>query len=336
MVAEYASQKPQGYSNYIKNVAIVGATGQVGSHILEHLLKNGKHQVTAITREDSPAAIPDGVKVAKVDYSDPRTLVEALRGQEALIITISVTAPRDTQSKLIEAAAAAGVPWVIPNEWGSDPDDKKTGEDIFLGPVRNAARKHIEDLGKSSFIGTCCGFWYEFSLAGSVTRYGFDFPSRKVIFYDDGDTKINTSTWPQCGRAIANLLALKVLPDGEEDKSPTLSRFRNETVYISSFLISQKDMFDSVLRVTGDTADDWAITYQPSVERYKEGIEIFQGGDRAGFGQALYARLFYQDGSGNHAARKALHNDILGLPKEDLDEFTAVAVEMAKAGFLSN
>ncbi|KAK7748834.1 hypothetical protein SLS53_000858 [Cytospora paraplurivora] len=336
MTVEYASQKPQGYSNYLKKVAIVG----IGSHIVEYLLKNGKHEVTAITRKDSPAAIPDGIKVAKVDYSEPSTLVEALRGQEALIITLAVTAPQNTQSKLIEAAATAGVPWVIPNEWGSDPTQEDLANGTFLGPGRTAARKHIQDLGKSKFIGTCCGFWYEFSLAGSEIRYGFAFDFQKpqghrVTFYDDGNTKINTSTWPQVGRAIANLLALKVLPEDDEDRSPTLSRFKNETVYISSFSVSQKDMFESVLRVTGGVADDWKISYQPSIERYREGVEALQKGDMRGFGQALYARVFYQDGSGNYEARRALHNGVLGLPEEDLDEYTAVAVQLAKADFLN-
>lgn len=296
--------------------------------------------MTAITRKDSAAAIPGGIRVAKVDYSEPSTLVEALRGQESLIITLGVTAPQDTQPKLIEAAAAAGVPWVFPNEWGSDPTHEDLANDTFLGPGRAATRKHIRDLGKSSFIGTCCGFWYEFSLAGSEIRYGFAFDFQKpqghrATFYDDGNTKINTSTWPQVGRAVANLLALKVLPEDAEDRSPTLSRFKNETVYISSFLVSQKDMFDSVLRVTGGVADDWTISHQPSVERYREGVEAFQRGDMRGFGQALYARVFYQDGSGNYEARGALHNGVLGLPEEDLDEYTAVAVQLAKADFLN-
>lgn len=206
---------------------------------------------------------------------------------------------------------------------------------VFLGPGYDAAKKQIRDLGKSSFVTTCCGFWYEFSLAGHPIRYGFDFPNKTVTFYDDGNTKINTTTWPQCGRAIANLLALKVLPEDEGDEGPTLSLFRNGAIYISSFLVSQKDMFDSVLRVTGGVAGDWTIRYQPAVERYREGIEAMQKGDMSGFGQAMYARVFYQDGSGNYETRKTLHNDLLGLPKEDLDEFTAVAVEMAKADSLS-
>jgi uncharacterized protein YbjT (DUF2867 family) len=81
----------------------------------KELLATGKHTVTAITRPDSKSQLPEGVKIAKVDYENPQTIVEALKGQDALIITLSVFAHAE-QDKLIEAAADAGVPWVIPNE----------------------------------------------------------------------------------------------------------------------------------------------------------------------------------------------------------------------------
>jgi len=80
------------------------------------LLKTGRHTVTAITRHDSTAALPPGIKTTKVNYDDPATLVAALQGQDALIITMNTQAPPDTQSKLLRAAAEAGVPWVLPNE----------------------------------------------------------------------------------------------------------------------------------------------------------------------------------------------------------------------------
>ena len=59
----------------------------------------------------------------------------------------------------------------------------------------------------ADFVSLACSFWYEFSLAGSQARYGFDFAKREVTFYDEGETKITTSTWPQCGRAVAALLS---------------------------------------------------------------------------------------------------------------------------------
>lgn len=329
MVREYANKQPQGFKNYIEKIAIVGGGGQVGKFIVDELLKIGKHKITVITREDSISKIPSGVEVKRVNYNDPSTLVEALKGQDALIITMGVTAPPDQQTKLIDAAAAAKVPWILPNEFGGDPDELEMQKDSLIGEPKAKYREYIEKLGKSSWIGIVCSFWYEYSLAGSSARYGFDFQNRTVTFYDDGSTRINTSTWPQTGRAVAKLLSLKVLPNDANDKSPCLNDFKNQCVYVSSFNISQKDMFDSVLRVTGTSLNDWKVNYEPAKERYKAGMEEFRNGDRLGFAKLLYSRVFYPDKSGNYEERKGLHNDLLGLPKEDLDEYTKIAVEMA-------
>ncbi|CAF1690831.1 unnamed protein product, partial [Adineta ricciae] len=110
MAQTYADKQPQGFKNYVEKVAVVGAGGQVGKFIVDELLKIGKHKITAITREDSTNKLPSGVEIKKVNYDDPSSLVEALKGQEVLIITMAVTAPPDQQTKLIEAAAAANVP----------------------------------------------------------------------------------------------------------------------------------------------------------------------------------------------------------------------------------
>lgn len=58
--------------------------------------------------------MPAGVTAAAVEYENPSTLVEALRGKEALIITLPSTGldQQATQLKLVEAAAESGVPYV--------------------------------------------------------------------------------------------------------------------------------------------------------------------------------------------------------------------------------
>ncbi len=243
---------------------------------------------------------------------------------------MAATAPPEQQSKLIEAAAAADVPWVLPNEWGTDGENRELGKDTRLGEMKAKYRARIEELGKSSWIGIACSFWYEFSLSNGKETYGFDFKNRAVTFIDEGKTRINTSTWPQCGRGIAGLLGLKVLPDDENDRSPCLSQFRNRFVYISSFLVSQKDMLDSVMRVTGTSLQDWKITHEAHKERYESGVAELKKGNRLGFGRLLYTRVFYPDGSGDYETSKGLQNDILGLPKEDIDEYTRVALRMAE------
>lgn len=119
MAPNFAKDQPAGSSNYIKNIAVVGVTGSVGEHITEQLLKAGKHNVTAITRADSKSKMPAGVKVAKVNYDDHASLVEALKGQDALVITMKA-GQAEAQTKLIEAAAEAKVAWIMPNEYTAD------------------------------------------------------------------------------------------------------------------------------------------------------------------------------------------------------------------------
>jgi len=57
------------------------------------------------------------------------------------------TAPRDTHSKLVQAAAKAGIPYVILKSHAGDIDNVKLGEDTLLGPVAKANMDEIERLG---------------------------------------------------------------------------------------------------------------------------------------------------------------------------------------------
>jgi hypothetical protein len=262
------------------------------------LLKNGKHKVTAITRKDSKSKIPDGVAIKEVNYDDKSSLVAALQGQEALIITMAVTAPRDTQQKLFEAAAAANVPWILPNEFGYDGPSEQADQDMLVGAAKKLNRNYVEKLGKSSWLGIACGFWYEFSLSGGVDRYGFDLKNRSVTFCDEGTVSICTSTWPQTGRGVANLLALKVLPDDENDRSPCLANFRNKFVRIDSFTLNQKEMFESIMRVTGTNLDDWKITKVPVKEYFAEAKQEVEKGNMAMFARRMYSRMFFPDNAG--------------------------------------
>ena len=331
MAQSYAKNQPAGFENHIKRVAIVGAGGQVGQYIVQELLKTGKHEVTAISRTGSKSSLPKGVKVAPVDYNDEKTLVEALKGQQFLFISVSLAAPQDTQDKLIRAAAQAGVPWVMPNGYGTDllnaklAEDNKTGKSTWPGP------KAVEAHGVSSWVIMVSGFWYEYSLSAADWAWGFDLNNKSVTFYDDGNTRISTSTWQQCGRAAAALASLKVLPEDENDKSVTLSHWRNKPLYVSSFLVSQREMLDSVQRATGTTDKDWTITHESSKDRYERGLKAMFSGDKNGYKIQLYARTHYPNGDGDFQDKTA--NKLLGLPVEDFDEATQRGVDLWKSGY---
>ncbi|KAJ5924416.1 hypothetical protein N7466_008603 [Penicillium verhagenii] len=312
-------------SNHIVNVAIVGATGNIGRFITEALLKTGKHKVTALARSGRSTTLPVGVSRKEIDYGKRKTIVEALNGQDALVIILNSKAPEETELLLVQAAGEAGVKWVLPNDWAPDTTNKAMNKDIVVFPAKAAIRKSIVQLGKCNFIGVSTGLLYEWSLAIPFA-FGIDLLNRTATFFDDGETKVTTSTWPQIGRAVAALLSLPIKFSGDD---ACLERFKNQVVYVKSFTVSQKDMLESVLRVTGTQESDWAISKEPSKERWANGIKEMVQGSRIGFAKMLYTRVFYQDGAGNIEAKGPL-NSMLGLPTEDIDEFTKIAIERAK------
>ena len=280
-----------------------------------------------MTRADSQGTLPAGVKIAHVNYDDEASLVSAFQGQQFLVITLSVRAPPDTHSKLVKAAAQAGVPFIMPNVYGSDILNKSLGEENLIGTNYLKYCAEIESLG-ASYIAMVCGFWYEWSLALGEPWFGFDIKDRKVTFFDDGNTRINVSTWQQCGRALAALLSFP-----ESGASPAISQWKNKPFYIASFRVCQRDMLDSLHRVIGTTDKDWEITHEPTGQRYKNGINEMQKGAMTGFAKAMYSRNFFPNGDGDFESSRGLANDLIGLPKEDLDEATKRAVEMVESGW---
>ncbi len=102
---------------------------------------------------------------------------------------------------------------------------------------------------------------------------------------------------------------------------------------ISSFLISQLDIFESIKRVTGDTDSDWTIEKVPSSQRYQQGMEAMRNAQdpmagRMGAAMASFVRLFYPNGDGDYESSCDLDNDKLGLPKENPVASTAIAKQM--------
>lgn len=298
------------------------AGGQIGKRIAEQLVQGGKHTVTAITRTGSTSNVAQGTRAVAVDYNDESSIISALEGNEFLIITLALGVPEDTHRKLVEAAVKAGVRYVLTNAYGVDVYGNTGLRDAL--PVGKAIVGNIEHAAKSglTWFSLFTGPWYEHSLSFGPDLLGIDKTNRTFTMSDDGKKAINFTTISQLVRTVVALLNLKVYPESENDKSVTLSQFFNSPVYTSSFHLSQTEIFDSIKRVTGEKDSDWQLRYESSQERYEDGMEMISKGNLSGFGKAIFARAHYgRDGTYN------THNHLLGLPKEDLDEATRVALE---------
>ena len=69
----------------MKNVVLIGATGYVGTALLNELLSRG-HKVTAISRDASKVKIQnENLSVVEADITDPAQLAKVAEGKEAII-----------------------------------------------------------------------------------------------------------------------------------------------------------------------------------------------------------------------------------------------------------
>lgn len=296
--------------------------------MVSELLKKGKFEITALSREDSSAEAPAGVKLVKVNYNDEPSLIAALQGQQFLFISLGTLVPQQVLSNIIKAAGQAGVPYILPNIFTNDYENEELRAEDLVSSVALTRSKEVEDAG-SSWIALVCGFWFEWSIALGEHGYGIDTKNKTATLFDDGKTYINTSTFAQTGRAVAELLSLP-----ESGASPSLSDWKNKPLHVASFKVNQREMLDSVQRVTGTSDKDWQIGSEPAQQRYERGLGDFKQGKITGFVQALYSRVFYKGrGGGDYETVRGLDNAKLGLPREDLDVETKNAIDMIKAGF---
>ena len=133
-------------------VALTGATGFIGSHILAELQGHG-HEVTALVRDDAQADVVSarGATATVVDLYDRPAVVSVLSAADGAIHTAS---PGDATSAdldaavaeaAVEALAGTGKPYLhISGGWVYGDNTSITEESPFISPALVAWREPIE------------------------------------------------------------------------------------------------------------------------------------------------------------------------------------------------
>ena len=245
------------------------------------------------------------VIVKKGSFDDESFLVASLKGQDVLIIIVPIP-NMDLGDQFIRAAAKAGVPYILPTEFGVD-SPLVENEHSMMAP-KVARRRLIEGLGVSSWIAVIVNFWLDANVQSGL--WGIDVKARKAEIFKGADAKISTTTVSRSGEGIAALLSL---PEFE------LARYRNNSYYFSSFELSQRDIFEAVKRATGTNDADWETTERdPSDIIGETELKILEGD-----GYAEWYRLFvkfFLGIQGSNYQNKAVDLRNYGLPNENLDE----------------
>jgi putative NADH-flavin reductase len=105
----------------MKNVVLIGATGFVGTALLNELLSRG-HKVTAISRNASKVTIKnENLNVVEIDSTDPAQLAKVAEGKDAIVSAYNpgwanphiYEDTLENYPKIVEGAKKAGVPRLL-------------------------------------------------------------------------------------------------------------------------------------------------------------------------------------------------------------------------------
>lgn len=289
-------------SSPIKTVLVIGAGGNVGKSTIKALLEE-EFQVTGLTRENSMAALPAGVKHVKTDYSES-SLLEAFTGQDAVISTISAGG-LTLQKSIVDAAIAAGVKVFFPSEYGVDTSIHSSPEVIPLLGAKVEALDYIKTKqDKISWTAIITGSLFDWGL--NIPSFGgFNVPARTAIIYDGGNIPYEATNLNQVGKVIAASL-----------KQPEL--IKNQYVYVNSFTVTQNEVLRALEKATGEK---FKVSHSTVKELRQDGFKTLEAGQFFGM-LALIASAFYGEWElAKYSATRGLWNDKLGVSQENLDEF---------------
>ena len=290
-------------SRPIQKVVLAGASGLLGKPMLSALL-DAHFEVTALTREDSSATFPSGVRVVPVDYDSVTSLTEALRGQDALISVVGSKAISN-QTKQVDAAIAAGVARVIPSEFGCDISLEKVAA-LPMFDEKVAIEKYCEE--KCRGTGTTYTFVYTNAFLDWALDFGFllDLKKQKIDLFDGGDIRISATPLEFIARGTASIL-----------KHP--EETANRSVRMQGVVTTQQQLLEIAQKFTG--ANGWEINQVSSAEVEKKAFETLEK-EPANFmswALGMITRAHFGEGfSRNFTDRN--DNELLGLEELSMEE----------------
>ncbi|RDL40951.1 Isoflavone reductase family protein-like protein CipA [Venustampulla echinocandica] len=299
----------------IKNVAIVGASGNLGKRILGSLIDYGKFNVTVVTRESSQASFPASVKVVRANYESVKSVTSAFQGQDAVISAVGV-AGFQGQTVLIDSAIAAGVKRFLPSEFGSDTSLPTTAAlPVFKDKI--ATRRYLEDK-----VTKTPGMTYTYIINGPFFDFGvqsgflLNWKDGTPKIYDGGNQLFSATTLASVGQAVVG-----VLSHYEETK--------NRDVFVHDVVTSQ----NRILEVAKKAAPEkkWEPINVNLAELENDTKKALAKGDAPLYILFNYI-LISIFGQGYGGLFKATDNELLGVSVKAEADFEATLKQIFSSG----
>ncbi|KAH8598419.1 putative oxidoreductase CipA-like protein [Bisporella sp. PMI_857] len=291
----------------VVNVAMPGATGNLGTKILDELLKAGNFNVTALKRIGSKTTVSAPVKVVEVDYESAEGLTAALEGQDVVICALGMGTDASVHNRLIDAAVSAKVKRFIPGEFGLDSLNHLTRQ----LPVYENKLKVLNYLEERTLRS---GMTYTYVINSVFLDWGLqnnfilDLSQHNPTIFGSGDEAFSTTTMATAAKAVVGVL------EQHYDKT------KNRAIYIQDAVVTQNKLLAIARKYSPETV--WEPVYVDLAEMKAESYAKFERGtyDMSTLYSFLFVAIF-QEGYGGRLERT--DNDLLGInemTEKDIEE----------------
>ncbi|EED22998.1 conserved hypothetical protein [Talaromyces stipitatus ATCC 10500] len=296
----------------LRNVVLIGASGDIGRIILDSLVESGLFSITVLTLGLKNATFPPTVNVRKSDLSDSE-LESAFRGQDVVISVVGMSALLD-QKRYIDIAVRVGVKHFLPSEFGANASNDVVLELLSIFQGKREVQEYLKTKESKNFRWTALGtsILLDWSLANGIC--GYDIDSRTATIWDDGNKPFAMITAKQMGQAVISVLRH---PD----------RAANQYLLVASVVTTQNEILSSLERAT---ASKWTVIYTSTEEKLREATDRINKGDFGGFYTMGTASMYaVKEGLGSdYTKEEKFANGLLELKMERLEDIVNEAVRL--------
>lgn len=157
--------------------------------------------------------------------------------------------------------------------------------------------------------------------------FGINIADKTYTHYS-GAGPFNSSSQEQVGRGMAALLSLPVT---SSNSRASLEHYTNNFVYISSFLLTQKRLFEAVKQATDTSDAEWSIRESSIDQRISTAKDKFAQGDVYIGLDLMYCYYIGEGMGGDYEAKAQEDRKVLGIEEEDLVEVVRATVAPTNA-----
>lgn len=202
-------------------VVLAGATGDLGGRVAAALAAKGA-SVRALVRADGDPAKREalerlGVEPVPVDFDDPGSLARACEGVAVVVSTLNGLGPTivGLQTRLAEAAVAAGVPRFVPSDYSLDYTKTRPGDNRNMD-LRREFNERIDAMPIRATSILNGAFANLLTGGAPIVLRG----PKRILYWGDGDQPTDFTTKDDTAAYTADVAL--------DDRAPRLLRIAGD------------------------------------------------------------------------------------------------------------